>query len=109
MLLTAVYLAMHQRKYEATGKFLLGWICGGGGGGGISLLLVAHPILDALIMDALITRIPADEEPLCGNAAAYAVIIIIIILYSKAIQWELCSRVCWHQLLSKRKVKFPKW
>ena len=31
--------------------------------------------------DALITRIPADEEPLCGNAAVYAVIIIIIYYY----------------------------
>ena len=26
------------------------------------------------ILDALITRIPADEEPLCGNAAVYAII-----------------------------------
>ena len=32
------------------------------------------------ISDALITQIPADEEPLCGNAAVYAVIIIIIII-----------------------------
>ena len=31
------------------------------------------------IWDTLITRIPADEEPLCGKAAVYAVIIIIII------------------------------
>ena len=42
---------------------------------GISPVLVACPISDALI-----TRIPADEEPLCGNAAVYAVIIIIIII-----------------------------
>ena len=32
------------------------------------------------ISDALITRIPADEEPLCGNAAVYTFIIIIIII-----------------------------
>ena len=32
------------------------------------------------ISDALITRIPADEEPLCGNAAVCVVIIIIIII-----------------------------
>ena len=38
-------------------------------------MLVACPISDALI-----TRIPADEEPLCGNAAVYAVVIIIIII-----------------------------
>ena len=42
---------------------------------GISLVLAACPTSDALI-----TRIPADEEPLCGNAAVYAVIIIIIII-----------------------------
>ena len=39
-------------------------------------MLVACPISDALI-----TRIPADEEPLCGNAAVYAIIIIIIYYY----------------------------
>ena len=38
---------------------------------GISPVLVACPISDALI-----TWIPADEEPLCGNAVVYAVIII---------------------------------
>ena len=39
------------------------------------------PVLEACpLSDALITRIPADEEPLCGNAAVYAVIIIIIII-----------------------------
>ena len=38
-------------------------------------MLTASPISDALI-----TQIPADEEPLCGNAAVYAVIIIIIII-----------------------------
>ena len=38
-------------------------------------MLEACPILNALI-----TRISADEEPLCGNAAVYAVIIIIIII-----------------------------
>ena len=32
------------------------------------------------MLDELITRIPADEEPLCGNTAVYAVIIIIIII-----------------------------
>ena len=31
-------------------------------------------------MGALITQIPTDEEPLCGKAAVYAVIIIFIIL-----------------------------
>ena len=28
----------------------------------------------------VITRILADEEPLCGNAVVYAIIIIIIII-----------------------------
>ena len=42
---------------------------------GISLLLAACPILDALI-----TWIPADEEPFCGNAAVYAVVVIIVIV-----------------------------
>ena len=32
------------------------------------------------ISDALITQIPADVERLCGNAAVYAIIIIIIII-----------------------------
>ena len=32
------------------------------------------------ISDALITQIPADEEPLCRNAAVYAVIIIMMIM-----------------------------
>ena len=32
------------------------------------------------ILDALITRIPGNKEPLCRNAAVYAVIIIIIII-----------------------------
>ena len=39
---------------------------------GMSLVLEACPISDALL-----TRISPDEEPLCGNAAAYAIIIII--------------------------------
>ena len=38
----------------------------------MSLVLEACPISDALL-----TRISPDEEPLCGNAAAYAIIIII--------------------------------
>ena len=38
----------------------------------MSLVLEACPISDALL-----TRISPDEEPLCGNAAVYAVIIII--------------------------------
>ena len=42
---------------------------------GISPVLVACPISDALI-----SQIPADEEPLCGNASAYYAIIIIIII-----------------------------
>ena len=42
---------------------------------GISPLLAAYSISDAEIF-----RIPADEEPLCGNAAVYAFIIIIIII-----------------------------
>ena len=29
---------------------------------------------------ALITQISADEEPLCGNAAMYAVVIVIVII-----------------------------
>ena len=32
------------------------------------------------ISDALITRISAGKEPLCGNSAVYAAIIIIIII-----------------------------
>ena len=37
------------------------------------------PVLEACpISDALITQIPADKEPLCGSAAVYAVIVIII-------------------------------
>ena len=46
--------------------------------GGISPVLEACPISDALT-----TWIPADEEPLCGNAAVYAVIIIIIIIIQR--------------------------
>ena len=42
---------------------------------GISLVLEACPISDALI-----TWIPADEEPFCGNAAVYAVVVIIVIV-----------------------------
>ena len=38
----------------------------------MSLVLEACPLSDALL-----TRISPDEEPLCGNAAAYAIIIII--------------------------------
>ena len=35
------------------------------------------PVLAACrISDALITQIPTDEEPLCGNAAVHAIIII---------------------------------
>ena len=37
-------------------------------------MLAACPILD------VITQIPADEAPLCGNAAVYAIIIIIVII-----------------------------
>ena len=40
-------------------------------------MLAACPILD------VITRIPADEAPLCGNAAVYAIIIIVIIITTK--------------------------
>ena len=32
------------------------------------------------ISDALITRTPADEEPLCGNAAVYTLMIMIMIM-----------------------------
>ena len=42
---------------------------------GISPVLAACPISDSLI-----TQIPADEEPLCGNAAVYAVIVIIVMI-----------------------------
>ena len=38
----------------------------------ISQVLAASPISDALI-----TGIPADEEPLCGSAVVYVVIIFI--------------------------------
>ena len=35
------------------------------------------PVLEACpVSDALITQIPADEEPFCGNAAVYAIIIM---------------------------------
>ena len=40
------------------------------------------------ISDTLITWIPADEEPLCGNAAVYAVVII------NAAVFLLCTLVC---------------
>ena len=42
---------------------------------GISPVLEACPILDAPI-----TRIPADEEPLCGNAAVYLVLLLLLLL-----------------------------
>ena len=32
------------------------------------------------ISDALRTRIPADEEPLCGNVAAYAMPLLLLLL-----------------------------
>ena len=51
---------------------------------GISPVLVARPILDALIM-----RIPADEEPLCGNAA---VIIIISSSSSSSLLKEMLAK-----------------
>ena len=39
------------------------------------------PVLEACpISDALITRIPADEEPLCGNALCMLLFIVIIII-----------------------------
>ena len=37
-------------------------------------------MLTCPISNALITRIPTDEEPLCGNAAVYAIIIVVIII-----------------------------
>ena len=46
---------------------------------GISLVLGESP-WSCSILDPLITWIPADEEPLCGNATVYAIIIIIIII-----------------------------
>ena len=42
---------------------------------GISLVLEACPISDALI-----TWIPADEEPFCGNAAVYAVVVVVVVI-----------------------------
>ena len=42
---------------------------------GISPVLVACPISDAQI-----TQTPADEEPLCGNAAVYTLMIMITIM-----------------------------
>ena len=38
-------------------------------------MLVVCPILEALI-----TGIPADEEPLCQSAAVYAVVVVVIII-----------------------------
>ena len=43
---------------------------------GISLVMAA-----CSISDALITWIPADTEPFCGNAALYVIIVIIIIKF----------------------------
>ena len=59
------------------------------------------------ISDALITWIPADEGPLCGNAAVYAIIIVIIITYH--ISWthvHLPSLV--HGYLLPQTFLFPK-
>ena len=44
---------------------------------GISPVLAACSSMSDAVQ---IIRIPADEEPLCRNAAVYAVIIIIIII-----------------------------
>ena len=49
-------------------------------------MLAACPILD------VITRIPADEAPLCGNAAVYAIIIIITTKYFKVPEHKLIVR-----------------
>ena len=38
-------------------------------------MLVVCPILEALI-----TGIPADEEPLCQSAAVYAVVVVVVII-----------------------------
>ena len=38
-------------------------------------MLAACPLLDALI-----TWIPADEEPLCGNAALYVVVVVVVVV-----------------------------
>ena len=46
------------------------------------------------ISDVLITRIPADEEPLCGNAAVYAVIVIVIIIIIIIIIIIMCYLLC---------------
>ena len=46
---------------------------------GIFLVLVA--------CHALITQIPADEEPLCGNAVMYAIVIMITIT-TTTIPWS---------------------
>ena len=48
-------------------------------------MLAACPILVALT-----TWIPAQEEPLCGNAAVYqyAIIIIIIIIIVVVVGWR---------------------
>ena len=43
--------------------------------GNLPQVLAASPISDALI-----TQIPADEEPLCGNAAVYAIIFLLLLL-----------------------------
>ena len=38
-------------------------------------MLAACPILDTLI-----TWIPADEEPLYGNAALYVVVVVVVVV-----------------------------
>ena len=59
---------------------------------GISLVLVACALLDALI-----TRITAVKEPLCGNAAVYTVVIVIVIAFT------------WCSLVWSRIAKLVKW
>ena len=61
-------------------------------------MLVACPISDALI-----TQIPADEEPLCGNAAVYAAIIIIIIIISRLDYEGLCGILLQNIILALKK------
>ena len=68
-------------------------------------MLEACPILDALI-----TRIPADEEPLCGNAAVYAIIVIIItititiIIYGTGNGDMPCRKLFFFSMLSPQEI-----
>ena len=62
------------------------------------------PVLEACpLSDALITRIPADEEPLCGNAAVYSMssssLLLLLLLLLLSGSWTslfVTKRTCYH-------------